>query len=292
MRTHVLFLLTLLILAACSSPAATQIFATEKPAVTAPAPTQESTKAPTPEPTKKPSFVEVFPPTIQRCKAENDVPVADMDQALEKIIAMEEALGIAPKDAGVFHAYFSNFEQSISKSPNITAFNIHRGMPGNETYKPSSCFHLTFPDGGEAYVIGVPVLYAQKSTDVVFVHFAVDPAAMEKLYLEYDRQGLNYGWKAYQKYIDLDFIYDNLRNGNFYNFTALTIIQDPVGGCADYWKNMLYLRDLAQKKGVAELGIKANKWTKLSAAERANLKYQLERIIRPTTSIFAVPEGE
>jgi hypothetical protein len=55
MRKNPLFLLALLILTACSSPAATQIFATEtRSAATSPVPTPKPTEKPIPTPTEKP----------------------------------------------------------------------------------------------------------------------------------------------------------------------------------------------------------------------------------------------
>jgi PBP1b-binding outer membrane lipoprotein LpoB len=54
MRRITLLLLTLLILASCSSPAATQIFASKTLAATTPVPTSKPTETPIPVPTEKP----------------------------------------------------------------------------------------------------------------------------------------------------------------------------------------------------------------------------------------------
>jgi hypothetical protein len=286
MRRIIIFLLTLIILSACSSTTETQIFTTEiRPSVTAPAPTK------TPEPTKKPSFVEVFPSIIQRCKAENDIPVANMAEGEEKILAFENALGLTVKDAaGSFIVGDPSIERYKSQRPNAFSIMISRSENGNQTFKPSSCFHLTFPDGGEAYVIGIPVLLNPKDDKVVFLHFADDPNATKKLMENYDQQGLPYGWSKDEKLVNIHLTYNKLHSGNFSLLVFSYLLPDPPYEVAPYWNNMRYLRDILLEKDFYNLlaAGPSRDWKTYTSAKKEEVRENIQKLIIPTIGFSVV----
>ena len=275
--------MVLFILAACVPPQEVDQAAT---ATQEPTYTHVPTHTHVPSPTPEIKFAEAFPSTIERCKEENDINVENMEEGISKILTFEKSLGLNTSDAAaIFHVNDPSLEKGVSKRPNAFTLTFYRKEKGNEMFKFSSCFHLTFPDKSEAYVVGIPVLLNPEDSQVVFLHFANEPSATEKLFRNYDEQGIDYGWKNREQLININLTYDKMRSGNFSKLSAVYLLADPPGGCAPYWDNMRYLRDIAWDKGLYEFLLRTSGWEIWTESERQEARDKIQEIIIPTVTI-------